>query len=310
MEPSADPSERTRNPASNSEAFAELSRLARESRSSWAENTPGRNTDRAFLLLIVIAIIVLSGIIMIAGYRQQLSEKFGALVTRASETDGADASTSLAVPAQAVDGGGSGNSNSPSSVELELKVKNLEERMALLQQKLTRLETRTQPEVSAPAHQTTPTAANTRTGDPVTVESETEPALVGANTAPATTSAGASAPTTAADPDADRQSTPTVPIGPDPVATRTAGSAAESQSATAASGWYINLAAYSRQASAKPLYERARKIARADIQEVVTGAGTIYRVRAVGYPSPEAARQDARRIESLLGLKDSWVSNK
>ena len=331
MEPSADPSEQTRNPASNSEAFAELSRLARESTSSWSENTPGRNTDRAFLLLIVIAIFLLSAIIMITSYRQQLSEKFDELIALTSHTDSAGAKTSLAAPTQTLDRDGSGSSALPSSIELELKVKNLEERMALLQQQLARLETSPRSPASAPAAQAI-LDVNAQTQDPATVLTETEPAQVPANTlqAPASQTADTATPFTreakaageSAPPAApvgretDRDSTPAVTIKPEPAAgskavvtTETAGTALQSKSAALDGDWYINLAAYSQEAAAKPLYERARKFARADIEEVISGSRTVYRVRAVGYPSPQAARKDAQRLESLLNLKGTWVSD-
>lgn len=281
MEDRVNESRQTGAHSANSEAFAELNRLARESTSSWSEEAPGHKTDRAFLLLIVIAIILLSGLTMIASYREQLSEKFEQLMARTSQLATVDTATDNRVPVQPSGNDSAVTTDAPTTSELEKKVKSLEQRLALLQHKLDMLETGT------PA---------SRTASPDASVSVSRVEL-----------------------DAARPPPKSGLVPSDAGTKQTQTSAAQSPAEVAASAitempgannWYINLAAYSRRSSAKPLLERARQIADADIQEVKSGAGTVYRVRAIGYPSPGEARKDARRLESSLGLKDTWISNK
>lgn len=313
--------------SSKSEAFAELSRLARESTSSWSENVPGRQTDRAFLLLIVIAIILLSGIIMIAGYREQLTEKFDELKALTSQSNTLNSGTESHMSTQPPMSGQPINTKTPSSAELELKLANLEERLALLQRKLDMLETSAPPrDITTP--KSTPAGLTTLDDElprqqPELILAEPEPDQTSTNILPARdeTSESAMPPASeTADEHSSMTTTPTKPaatipaLAPDVseagVADQKMKLEGSPDTLSASNSSYINLAAYSQQSSAKPLYERARKIAKADIQEVVSGTRTVYRVRAIGYPSAEEAREDTRRLESLLGLKDTWVSNK
>lgn len=312
--------------SSKSEAFAELSRLARESTSSWSENVPGRQTDRAFLLLIVIAIILLSGIIMIAGYREQLTEKFDELKALTSQSN-LETGTESRVSTQPPMADRSVNTKAPTSAELELKLANLEERLALLQHKLDMLETSAPPrDITTP--KSTPAGLTTLDDElprqqPELILAEPEPDQTSTNILPARVETSESAMPPAsetADEHSSMTTTPTKPAATIPALAPDVSEAGVADQKMKLEGspdtlsptnnWYINLAAYSQQSSAKPLYERARKIAKADIQEVVSGTRTVYRVRAIGYPSAEEAREDTRRLESLLGLKDTWVSNK
>ena len=279
MEDKSEGTDRTSAPSSNSEAFAELSRLARESTSSWEEDVPGRETDRAFLLLIVIAIILLSGIIMVGNYRQQISDKFDELKVLTHQPVTVEKDTDNRVQGQLLGGNGQVTTGVPSGAELERKVRNLEDRLARLQQKMDRLEASSATIVKTPPG-STPASTITLLEElpkqrPELIQTQPEPAA-------------AKAP------------------GTDQVTKR--GSSPEPLPET--NHWYINLAAYSQLASAKPLFERTQQIATADIQKVISGTRTVYRVRAIGYPSAKEARKDAQRIESLLGLKGTWISNK
>ncbi|OUS11547.1 hypothetical protein A9Q89_08720 [Gammaproteobacteria bacterium 53_120_T64] len=73
--------------------------------------------------------------------------------------------------------------------------------------------------------------------------------------------------------------------------------------------WFINIASFSDSRSANASYERVAKIAdKASIKSLTINGKTLYRIRAEGYSSQQAAEEAAQVLQTRLGVSGLWVS--
>lgn len=75
-----------------------------------------------------------------------------------------------------------------------------------------------------------------------------------------------------------------------------------------AGGWFVNVAAYSKSATAESWAERLRGEGfNAITQSVDSGGRTLFRVRAVGFPTEGEARAAAGQLEAEYNIGPLWV---
>ena len=73
--------------------------------------------------------------------------------------------------------------------------------------------------------------------------------------------------------------------------------------------WFINIASFSDTSAANNSYEKVLKIAdKASVKPLTINGKTLYRVRAEGYSSLQAAENEAQVLQARLGLSGLWIS--
>ncbi|OUS09811.1 hypothetical protein A9Q90_02305 [Gammaproteobacteria bacterium 54_18_T64] len=73
--------------------------------------------------------------------------------------------------------------------------------------------------------------------------------------------------------------------------------------------WFINIASFSDRSAANNSYEKVLKIAdKASIKPLTINGKTLYRIRAEGYSSQQAAEDAAQVLQTQLGLSGLWIS--
>ncbi|MBL4782147.1 MAG: SPOR domain-containing protein [Porticoccaceae bacterium] len=73
--------------------------------------------------------------------------------------------------------------------------------------------------------------------------------------------------------------------------------------------WFINIASFSDRSAANNSYAKVLKIAdKASIKPLTINGKTLYRIRAEGYSSQQAAEGAAQVLQTQLGLSGLWIS--
>ncbi|MBV1932282.1 MAG: SPOR domain-containing protein [Porticoccaceae bacterium] len=285
------------------QSFSELTKLARESKSSWPETVPGRKADKQFMLAIIIAIILISGITLIGSYQEQLSIKLDQFKNEFVNQSNAPAL----------------NQSGPdrTSNELLAKFTRLETQITALQTKVTELKTAVVELESAA--QPTP-IISTESVTPVDLASaqpgpkppsEPKPKLKPKpKPEPVITAPGPVEPT--AKTPAPLEPLVRLPIPKEiqnPLDTTPTNVSPTNIAPRDQSPWLINIGAFSDPTSAAKLLKKVQGVvANAQIQDIQVKNQTLYRIRAFGYISQDEAKRDAERLHSRLGLSGTWIS--
>lgn len=291
------------------QSFSELTKLARESKSSWPEAVPGRKADKQFMVAIVIAIILIAGITMIGGYQEQLSVKLDQF-----KNEFVGQTSAPALNQSGLDG---------SNNELLAKFSQLETQLTALQTKVIELNTAVA-ELESTA--STTAAISTENITPVDLasaqltprpllEPEPEPKPEPVIPAPAPVEPVAKTP-------APFEPIVRLPIPKEiqnPLNARPVEVSSTELSPTKitptkiapldGSLWFINIGAFSDPTSAAKLLKKVQGVVEnAQIQDIQVKNQTLYRIRAFDYISQDEAKRDAERLHSTLGLSGTWIS--
>lgn len=268
-------------PSAKPQSFAELSRLAQESKSSWQADMPGRKADRDFLLLIIITILLLLAIMLIGGYREPIAAKlnfFKEEFTEVKNTVFPD--TDEAKP------------TGKTSAELLSRISRLEDTVSDLSSRIRSLEAVKKIEATGTSGINSPASPSSLREEPsAPLKQKASAAPVKQPVAPKEEKSfsNATAPNSQQAPVTEPEAAP-LP-------------------ASLGANWFINIGAYSKRNSAEQLLLNIQTvIANAAIQEIVVQEKTLYRIRATGYASRFDAELDAKRLESSLGLEGAWIA--
>jgi cell division septation protein DedD len=267
-------------PPGESAVFSELNRLARESKSSWSDFAPTPKSDRNFLRLIIIAIILISGVTLVVGYRSPASLNLNFLAEKLSQ-----------VSEYLFTGNFTSNDENPVMVEenskqqtkitaLESQVAGLKANEAQFKSRIAELEVSAQP---------------TRVlSEPPSVDSDMTPRLQ--RTSPTTEPKSEPEAEPEPEPELRPALTDKTPIQP------------AVETAQFLGDWFINVGTFSDRAAAETLLAKVQTILKtAQLQEVRVNNRLLHRIRASGYASQSSAQDQAQRLHSEFGL-NTWVA--
>ena len=257
-----------------SAVFSELSRLARESKSSWSNFATTPKSDRKFIQLIIVTIIIVSVITLIAGYRApSLSLNLGFFTDKFSEISEYLFATEDKV--RVLDN--QDPQQQQKITQLESQVVGLKEQANQLKARITELEMAAQASLESP---------------PLGADNSSRQRTL--SLVPKPESISESAP--ALDPD---------PASDTPILLKPVIAPSQNQG-----DWFINVGTFSDQAAAETLLAKVQTVLkRAEIQKTKVGSQALHRIRASGYASQSDAQNQAQRLHSELGLS-TWVAKK
>ena len=256
--------------------FSELSRLARESKSSWSDFASTPKSDRNFLRLIFITIILISGITLMAGYRLPspslnlsfLAESLANIVESLFPTK---KESPVLV--------GESTEQQKKITALESQIVGLKKNEAQFKNRIIELEMVTQPLSK------TTTLANVNISDQQASKLPLEPEP---GSEPEPISKLVSKPEPASE-------TPTL-LEPAVKPVQIQGN------------WFINVGTFSDRVAAEALLSKVQTVLeRAQLQEIRINNRPLHRIRARGYASQSDAQDKARRLRSELGL-NTWIA--
>ena len=253
-----------------SAVFSELSRLARESKSSWSNFATTPKSDRKFIQLIIITIILLSVITLIAGYRApSLSlnlDLFADKLSEISEFLFTSEDEALVVVSQ-------DPQQQQKITQLESQVTGLKEKASQLKARVAELEMVALGSLESPS-----LGDDTSSGQQI-LRLKPEPVSI---------------PESPLDPN---------PVSNTPILLKPVIAPGQSQG-----DWFINVGTFSDQAAAESLLAKVQTVLkRAQLQEIQVKNKSLHRIRASGYASQSGAQNQAQRLRSELGLS-TWVA--
>ncbi len=286
--------------------FSELTRIAKESKSAWPEISSVPKSERNFLLLIVIAVILISGITLIVGYRTQLSANLVSLSKELGEVRESLFSIT-------------GNTTPPKNISSDSisKTAALEFQLTVLKAKVGQLKARiAELEAAAQTQQKNPASALTNKASPATDQSipvdsrlvPSSPAPVSPSSIVTTIAPKAVQPvfleTKEKSKSLTNSSTPKNMSTAAPVATRPPKVPPQKPGL-----WFINIGTFSDRASAEKLLAKVQVVLKNSVlQTVNVDNRSLHRIRAIGYQSNADAKNDAQRLKSELGLGNTWIA--